>query len=399
MSLFVIGEAPGPDECERGDPFVGRSGDWINPGLGGTRKYGPAADRMWAMFRKPTLCMGCSLEWKGRSFVPGSGDEKVMISNVRKCLHENETDEEKAASIPHCTRAYLEAELAKANPRAILLIGGDALTFVTGLKDGQRYHGSVWHRAEIDEIRRTLGATALPLPPNTHTVVFSLHPAFAMHAVIPQLKPSIQTAVARARRWSERSTGPTRDWTFNLEPTPDDLIAYLDSNEETSIDVETDTTNHKRILLVGVSNTPNTAVVAAWTPEVAQVMREFLARTDVLKIGHNYNGFDRHAFAAYGIETAEPIWDTMPAAALLNPPFKGAERMRLLNLAACVIRMIDGIPNWKNPEKPETQAWYRAAFPQVNPYMHPRLYCGVDVIATRLLKAAQAETLANLGML
>jgi len=394
--LFVVGERPGVEECERGSPFVGRSGDWINAGLGTDREIGPEALRLWRPFEKPLMCLGCPLYEKGKSFVPGAGNMRVFVSNVRRCWHEDETEAEKAASIAHCTKAYLNAEIARVAPRAIVTVGGDALRAVVGTGAMQRYHGSAWTRAAVDEIRQALGLVAEPLPPETHTVVATIHPAHAMRAGIPQLKPSIVAAVLRAKRWSERLTGPRLDWRFSLEPTAQELGDILDAATWAAVDVETQRENHGHIDLCGASTADGFAVVTPWTPEYREVWRDWLGRP-VLKVGHNIS-FDRNAFAANGMEVEPPVQDTIRGAALLDPVFKGAKRFKWLNLPTCAIRMIDGLANWKDPSLPETKAYYRANFPDVPEFLHARLYNGIDCVVTRLLANAQKDALQFHGM-
>lgn len=395
--LMIIGERPGPEECEKGDPFIGRSGDWIGAGLGGERVTGEHAMRLWKPYNKPVTCLGCPLYDKGQSFVPGCGNERVFVSNVRRCLHEGETEDEWIASKVQCVRAHLEAELEAAQPRALLLVGDDALHAVTGLKGSQKYHMSVWHRAAVDEIRRALGVTVPALPPSIHTVVFTLHPAHAMRAGIPQLKPTITLSVLRAKRWAERTAGLSMDWHFDLDLTPDDLAEYLAGVTSAAVDVETDHEDHSKIVLCGASARDGHAVSTPWTPDFIEVWREFLSRPGVVKWLHN-SPFDRKAFAAWGVEVVPPVRDTIQMAALLHPPFKGAERMRWLNLPSCSMRMIDGLANWKDTEKPETRAYFRAMFPHVPEFLHSRLYNGIDCIVTRMLAQIQEETLKMEGM-
>lgn len=395
--LYVCGERPGEDEVERGLPFVGRSGEWIDAGLGPAR--GASRGGLHPPFRKPPECAGCPLQHKGRGFVPGAAfGDRLWISNVRRCLADDETPDEKAASTAHCVRAYLEPELAQAEPKTLLLIGGDALAAVVGLTEMQRYHASVWHRAEIDEVRRALNVASPALPPTLHTVVTTMHPAFAMRVGLPQLKPSITLTTARARRWSERSEGPHRAWSFSLEPSPDDLIAYLDTDEPVAIDVETPRDDHRKIDIAGFGARPGHAMVVPWTEPFIEIARDFMGREGVWKIGHNF-AFDRAAFAAYDIEVAPPVWDTIQAAALLNPPFREASKHRWLNLPTCAMRLLDGIFNWKDAERPAVRAMYRAAFPGVPEWQHARLYNGIDVAVTRLLKGAQEVVLREEGML
>src|SRR5213593_940613 len=396
-TLFVCGERPGHEEEQRGEPFVGASGGWIDKGLGMARG---GADRLWPPFEKPPACAGCHLEHKGGPFVPGVGSfDQVFVSNVRKCMYEDETPAERETSVAHCARAYLEAELVRAAPRALLLVGGDALKTISGLKDTERYHASVWTRAEVDEIRRALGHSGVPaLPPTLHTISVTLHPAYAMRAGLPQLRPSITLAVARALRWAGRPAGPARDWTFNLEPTPDDLAAYLDTREPVAVDVETPHDDFECIELCGFSARDGHAMVVEWREPYIEITRAFLGRGDVRKVLHN-GAFDRKAFAAYGIKVAPPVWDTIQAAALLHPPFRGAEKHRWLNLFTCAARLIDGLPNWKDTERSETRALYRAAYPRVPNFMHPKLYNAADVIVTRRLRDAQEIVLREEGMI
>ena len=103
-------------------PFVGKSGKKMDVGIGGSR-------------------------------------DGVFITNVRKCAppSQPETDEEKAASIDHCVRAYLEPELAaiaeaqaaRGRKRAAIQpIGADATRLLFGRGNMQKLHGSVFSRRE-----------------------------------------------------------------------------------------------------------------------------------------------------------------------------------------------------------------------------------------------------------
>ena len=88
--IAFVGEAPGREEDERGEPFVGRSGKLL--------------DRWLA-------AMGLS---------PG----QVLITNVVRCrppLNRPPTEEEAAACRPH-----LDALLAMAHPRAVVALGRSA---------------------------------------------------------------------------------------------------------------------------------------------------------------------------------------------------------------------------------------------------------------------------------
>ncbi len=132
--LILIGERPGscedgtcrcsPKAHERLKPFVGKSGKKIDVGLGGHR-----------------------------------GD--CFVTNVRKCNAIDADKEERAASIAHCVRAYLQPEMDaidKAQKEAgietagLSPIGADATGVMFGRKNMQKFHGTVWTRSERDEM-------------------------------------------------------------------------------------------------------------------------------------------------------------------------------------------------------------------------------------------------------
>ena len=160
----------------------------------------PKHGAFWPPLKKPPMCAGCPLAAKGRSFVPGFGDvhncrmvilmerpgdneckegrpavgasgfhldkglgggrDGAFVTNVRKCLCESETPEEKVTSIQHCILAYLQPELDQINalnrpndnPKGVLLVGGDATRIVLGRPDVTALHGSIWTRPEADAI-------------------------------------------------------------------------------------------------------------------------------------------------------------------------------------------------------------------------------------------------------
>jgi uracil-DNA glycosylase family 4 len=115
-------------------PFVGKSGKKMDVGVGGSR-------------------------------------DGIFITNVRKCAppEGKESDEEKAASIAHCVRAYLQPELdaiaaahaAAGRKRAVVqVIGADATKLMFGRGNMQKYHGSVFNRGEWEAMAQV--AEAVP---------------------------------------------------------------------------------------------------------------------------------------------------------------------------------------------------------------------------------------------
>ncbi len=89
-SWLVVGEAPGADEDQQGEPFVGRAGQLLN-----------------------SMLLGIGLS-----------RERVYIANVLKCRPPNNRDprpEEVAQCLP-----YLERQIALLKPRIMLAVGRTA---------------------------------------------------------------------------------------------------------------------------------------------------------------------------------------------------------------------------------------------------------------------------------
>ena len=134
--LIVIAEKPGaceegrcrcaPKSHERLKPLVGKSGKRLDIGLG---------DR--------TDC---------------------FLTNVRKCNAEDVDAAERAASIKHCVRAYLQPEMdaidrahreAGVESAAVIGIGADAAKVHFGRANMQKFHGTAFTRKERDAMIAT----------------------------------------------------------------------------------------------------------------------------------------------------------------------------------------------------------------------------------------------------
>jgi uracil-DNA glycosylase family 4 len=143
--LMVIGEAPGQDEDEQGEPFVGRAGQLLN-----------------SMLR-----------------AMGNPREAVYIANILKCRPPNNRN-------PHPTEVasclpYLQQQIDLVQPRLILAVGGIAAQnlLATDVPVG-RLRGQV-HR---------LGERATPL-------IVTYHPAYLLRS--PGEKRKVWTDLKFAR--------------------------------------------------------------------------------------------------------------------------------------------------------------------------------------------------------
>jgi uracil-DNA glycosylase family 4 len=144
--LMIIGEAPGQDEDEQGEPFVGRAGQLLN-----------------SMLR-----------------AMGHPRESVFIANILKCRppnNRNPNPTEVASCLP-----YLQQQIALVQPRMILAVGGIAAQnlLATDVSVG-RLRGQV-HR---------FGEGATPL-------IVTYHPAYLLRSPAEKRKVWMDLKFARA---------------------------------------------------------------------------------------------------------------------------------------------------------------------------------------------------------
>lgn len=237
----------------------------------------------------------------------------------------------------------------------------------------------------------------VPLPPNVRHVILSLHPAFAMRGM-PQAMPEIEAAIGRVRDPYLPNRRPA--FLFYLDPTPQQLTAALSAapaSHALAIDVETREEDSTAITICGVSVAWAGAFVFPWTDPFIDIIAEQLASGRRIVSGHNL-AFDRKALARYAAEPAAgKTWDTIQAEALLYPPFREAKKRRWMSLAHAVMRRFP-IPYWKDWQTAAGKALLRAWFPGVPEWLLERLYCGVDVATTWMLRSRQDEELERTGM-
>jgi DNA polymerase I-like protein with 3'-5' exonuclease and polymerase domains len=271
------------------------------------------------------------------------------------------------------------------------LLGKGATQAFLGKKaDVMRLHGTVLTRGEVDEIQKSCDHTGV-LPEGAKTLVVSLHPAFAVSRGIPQMRLQIQQVIARAKRWAELGTEPTRP-AFIPSPLEDVLSA-----RSIVIDVETPMYEFTPIELVGFASSRGVAV-CKWTPEVAERIRRLMGQEKNI-VMHNAM-FDLRALGVDGIEPSPSVTlvDTMITEQLINPMPTGGRQVRWFSLDTCVLRHFDGFFRWKDTSHPITQAIYQVAWPHVRPQDWPALYNYLDVVQTLRLYKRQIELVDHLGM-
>lgn len=101
-SVMLVGEAPGNEECARGEPFVGKAGWVLNVGMTGA-----------GMERKDTYITNVV---KCMPYVPGN------LSKFRTPTR-NE--------MQFCGSRYLDVELNEVKPNVTVALGGVAMEYLT----------------------------------------------------------------------------------------------------------------------------------------------------------------------------------------------------------------------------------------------------------------------------
>jgi DNA polymerase len=139
--LLIVGEAPGREEDQRGEPFVGRAGRLLD-----------------AMLRAIDL----------------NRDRRVYITNVIKSRPPDNRDP-KAEELAAC-RPWLEAQIRLIRPRLILAVGRVSAQQLIGTREGIGKLRGQWHR---------LGEADIPL-------LVTYHPAYLL-----------REPAAKARSWAD----------------------------------------------------------------------------------------------------------------------------------------------------------------------------------------------------
>jgi DNA polymerase I-like protein with 3'-5' exonuclease and polymerase domains len=307
------------------------------------------------------------------------------------------------------------------NARAVLLVGADALEWGAGTRaytwtdprSGRKihepgimqYHGSVFTGREARGMHYALKGAVSGLPPMAHTVIASLHPAFAMRGqprFMVEILTNIRRAVAAANGPAPRPRAERQRIIFN--PPPEEIF----HGPQTVLDIETPEDASSRIEICCVTETPTRVRVFDWTPRYAEVVRRIVADKKIIKIGHNI-GYDVAAWLDNGLEVNDPILDTIIAAARLWPPMpqkklnevasKDRIPVRWLSLDRVALRLLGDIVYWKRWESRATQAFFAVAFPNVPPAMYRYLYNGLDGIYNHRAWLILRELLKQKGLL
>lgn len=293
-SLVILGEAPGENEVEQGEFFVGESGQFLDRAL-----------------------EACEIS-----------RTQLHITNTLLCKpHRKLTPGEWGRAIAAC-KPRLHRELSGVLARSIFVVGARGLQVLTGKKKITPWLGSL--QSGTDEF-------------SAWSFISSYHPAF-------MLRPKGAGYIPVFRMWLERAwqlaQGKLKPWKWPKIVTKGPYAIHLDKLRRErwiSVDIENKpSTGHIRCIGVG---TKNVGISVPLAPEGdandadIKALRALLADKNVGKIFHNCS-HDLIELEESGWEVNGPTYDTLAAHAVVAPAI-------LHNLSlACAIAF--HAPNWKS---------------------------------------------------
>lgn len=307
--LLIIGMSPGREELEHNRPFVGGSGRLL-----------------WSLLRR-------------------AGIDRSMVKIVNVCgdFPEGKNGNLTPEQIERWWDRFDQA-VHQATARVCLLLGGEALTRTTGLTGIEGWRGYLLERSDGRNIERVQflqsayktntklhkkgdpklerlkSQVPSPLPATIQWIIPTIHPASVLRtggASAPALGADLRR-VARALRGDLRiprthySESPRTVWygprAFDIETRPDSSIERI-----------------------GLADDGGTITIP-WDSSAALCTTAALDAHAVPKIAHNL-AFDLRHLEDVGIQIPDPIFDTMLAAAMLEPDlYKGLESVASLYL-------------------------------------------------------------------
>lgn len=283
--ILVIGEAPGREEDERGEPFVGPSGEVLGRG----------ASRAGIVLRRD-----CVVHNAVCCRPPGNDLSKTVSGNA----------------VDHCRPNVLRV-IDRVDPVVIVLVGGAAVRSVVA---------RAWGVSDPGGISRWAG---MPVPcrsPNAWLVP-TYHPAFLLRAEDSAADRDFESHWRTVAELADRGTRPwpdgPPDHSVGVVADPDDAVAWLRTvtGGEIAFDFETDRLKpdhaDARVVCCSVS-TGDATIGFPWTRATAAEMKRILERPDIGKIGWNVK-FEERWCRRMGISVRGWAWDGMLAAHCLDP--------------------------------------------------------------------------------
>jgi len=291
--VLLLGDSPWKNEIEQGKPFVGASGKLLDEAF---RALGVRRNSFTV-----TNAMCCKPPQLGWSDHP----EQFV---------------EAAQALAQC-RAYLNDTIRERKPRAIVTLGGAALRALCGTND-------------VTGNQCYILSSEYGIP-----VIPTYHPSYLLRPAKKKLMFSVLCALRKALDIASGKSGALAQDELLLDPQIDLAKSYLERglvngrfpilyvdietpravcscgrhSKDDAIDCEDrifDTTGQLgesyTLLRVGLSHTRNTALTVPWQPPYIDLIRDALARADVL-VEHAHNHYDKRRLSSNHCVT-QGVW-------------------------------------------------------------------------------------------
>jgi DNA polymerase I-like protein with 3'-5' exonuclease and polymerase domains/uracil-DNA glycosylase len=323
---IIVGANPGPAEVEKGRPFVGPSGVELMQGLAAVG----AVRSQFTITNSLLCCPPGAARGALERFL-----HDLQKTNKRRERQDRDRGREPSEPIPspiECCRPRLLAEIAE-TPRVITL-GGTALHSVLG-----RPTRVMDARGGPREVK--LGNS--PAPEIIARVLPTLHPSFILSS--RRWRGPFRADLGRAVRWF--TGGLAWQDPLRLEaPSPGQLAAFfleVGSDSDTTCDLETfpgfpevghyDPLYDKIGLVgIGIADGRRTAIIpfrsiegksSCYTEQekkqIVLILKDYFTSPRFVKIGHNFNYYDRMVIESRLGVTPAPVIDTIALAKLADP--------------------------------------------------------------------------------
>jgi len=316
--ILLVGMAPGREELAAARPFVGGSGRLL-----------------WALMKKA-----------------GIRREDCYIVNIIGEWPEGAGGGPTRAQLDKYWDAF-DSAVSRSTAKAVVCLGGDAFRRVSGIEGGiEQWRGYLVAPSEcLTSTRsvvtvttyktsntkkgykkgdprsvRTKAPYKTPLPKSADWILPTLHPAGVMRSGFTNL-PALQADLHRVRRAldDELSYGRT---SFIISP----VIWHLEKGAAIAFDIETPRPPDDHVIeRIGMATESGTWT-SLWDAYSTEAARRMLGAAGVVKVAHNI-AFDLPRLEDYDVSIADPIFDTMLAAQMLQPDlYKGLNAVTSLYL-------------------------------------------------------------------
>lgn len=309
VDILCVGEAPGANEDNKGEAFVGKSGKRLKGAI-------------------EALCEVCDID-----------EDRVAYTNVVRCRPpRNKTP---GKTIVKCCGYELVREIAERKPKLVIALGGVSLEFLTGHTGITTIHGRILKcsRPEFPKL----------------DILACLHPSYIDR--FDHLDGIFLDAIGLAGEYvSGEYTPLPGEGEYHVLDDPDDVIAVLKAMREdkdiVAFDTETGSlspfdTDHPQLLCFSFSNeegvgytVPYDHTDSPWSKDkgrsvqkarakVRTALRNFFADDDVPKIAQHEKYDRKHIRHALGIEPTNVVRDTMTTHLVLDER-KGTHDLKTL---------------------------------------------------------------------